>query len=66
LLWEAPLWRLYQQLNSQWRYVEATPVGLELSVFMQRVEAKNWDMDLALDLLKIIETGFLTKDINGE
>jgi len=66
LLWEAPLWRLYQQLNSQWRYVEATPVGLELSVFMQRIKAKGWDMDLALDLLKSIETAFLTKDVSDE
>jgi len=66
LLWEAPLWQLYQQLNSQWRYIKATPVGLELSVFMQRIEAKNWDVDLALDLLKMIETEFLTKDISDE
>jgi len=66
LEWELPLWRLYQQLNSQWRYVDVTPIGLDLNVFMLRIEAKRWDMDLALELLKCIENGFLKKDINEE
>jgi len=33
---------------------------------MQRIKAKGWDMDLALDLLKSIETAFLTKDVSDE
>jgi hypothetical protein len=61
-LWEAPLWNLYLQLKKQWRYNDGIPVGLDMNIFLSRIEAKGWDVDLALDLLSIIESEFLKKD----
>lgn len=60
--WELPLWRLYLQLAGQWRWGADRPVGLDLGVFIPRIEARGWDIDLALDLLRNIEHAFLIRD----
>ncbi len=62
LRWESPLWRLYLSLAGQWRWGPRGPVALDIGVFMPRIEARGWDIDVALDLLRRIEVEFLTPE----
>lgn len=60
LKWETPVWKLFQTLQRQWRVGFNGAVGLDLNVFIPAIQAKRWKLDLALDLVHVIENGMLT------
>ncbi|MDH4274621.1 MAG: DUF1799 domain-containing protein [Gammaproteobacteria bacterium] len=60
LQWEAPIWRLYCQLGTQWRIgPQGALLGLDLNAFWPAITRAGWDTNITLDLLAVIEAGFM-------
>lgn len=53
--WETPVWNLYARVSSQWRIGFGGRTGLDYGPAIALIEAKGWDVELALDLLRVIE-----------
>jgi len=62
--WEAPVWTLYCRISSQWRVGFGGRVGLDYGVALPLIEKRGWKTELALDLLRAIESTYLELDEN--
>jgi hypothetical protein len=62
LEWEAPVWDLYAQISTQWRYGFGGRTGLDYGPAIHLMQARGWDVGLGLDLLRRIELETLKQD----
>lgn len=64
--WESPLWDWYGRLCRQWRVGALGPVGIDLGVWLPVIKDQGWDMATALELLAVIEDGYMAKRDENE
>ncbi len=62
LHWEAPVWALYMLLQHQWRHGFSGRTGLDFGPALRLIEARGWEVDLAIQLLHSIEHEVLTQE----
>lgn len=59
LEWEEPVWQLFQLLATQWRAGFGGREGLDFNPFITLMQARGWDVDLGIRLLRAIESELL-------
>lgn len=53
--WEEEVWELYERLRTQWRESFNGRTGLDYNPFIKLIEHYQWDLELTIDLLGVIE-----------
>lgn len=53
--WEGEVWRLYERLQTQWHVGMEGRTGLDYNPAIKLIEYYGWDLELAIDLLGVIE-----------
>ncbi|MCE5182359.1 MAG: DUF1799 domain-containing protein [Betaproteobacteria bacterium] len=62
MAWEAAVWELYERMQTQWRVGFGGRTGLDYNPAIKLIERYGWDLELALDLLGVIEHTILEED----
>jgi hypothetical protein len=57
--WEADIWRLYERIRTQWRTGMNGATGLDYNPAIAIIQSKRWRLELALELLQVVELGLL-------
>jgi hypothetical protein len=55
LEWEDAAWKLYERINTQWRTGFNGRTGLDYGPVITLAQARGWDVDLTLELMRVIE-----------
>ena len=60
--WEAPVWDLYELVQYQWREGFGGKSGLDFGPAIRVIDGRGWDIELALQLLHVIEHEILSRE----
>lgn len=62
LEWEEPIWTLYERIRTQWRrHPNGMAYALDYHPAITLIQAWGMDMDLALDMLQVVEVAMLER-----
>lgn len=53
--WEGDIWQLYERIRTQWRVGMGGATGLDYNPAIALIQSKRWRLDLALELLQVVE-----------
>lgn len=59
LEWEDDIWQLYERIRTQWRVGMGGAHGLDYNPAIALIQCKGWRLDLALELLQVVELTIL-------
>jgi sugar phosphate isomerase/epimerase len=62
LKWEDAVWKFYERVRTQWRHGFGGRSGLDYGPVVQLAQARGWDIDLTLELIRVIEVETLNWD----